>query len=812
MNSSTSSSIATTLCAFLLLSPVYAAAQTAATPAQNPAQAAAQQQTPKQDGSKPTGTGGVGGKDAPTSGQKAGTDDKSASKPASVGEEAASTTRLRLGALDPSVPPPNLPKNRPVIGVAMGGGGALAMSEIGVLAWFEQHHIPVDVIAGTSMGSILGALYSTGKTPEQMTHIMTEDSVASIFRIQSQYSSRDFRRREDSREIPNAITVGLKHGAALRNSLLTDTGLNEMLDREFLAYNDQTDFNNLPIPFRCQATDLNAAKTVTFARGSLQDAVRASASIPGVFRPFELDGHEFVDGAILQNLPTSDVKAMKADVVIAISLPLEPVGKGDLDSIVGVLQRAFAVGIEANEARDRKLADVLIMPDISGFGANDYLKTSKLADRGYNAAEANKDALMKYSLNDADWQQYIDQRHSRERGAAGTIMMVKIKAPTDSATEAVRRKFAPILNQPLDTDKIEALLADIRSNGGYDADYTVGYDSKDSSRPIVLVTVSDKKTGPPFLDLGVNIAAQTGGVTRATINSIFLYQNLGNYGSEFRGKLDFGFLTNIEGEYYRRLGWNGFFVAPRANITRQPFYIYDGQTRVSERNSQMAGAAGDAGYTDGRKLEVRAGYSFQNVRWTTTTGSDGMPDYFGNSQTVRVRAIYDSQDRALVPQFGIRASSSFGYLYGTPGSPSTPQLYSRIEAAHTIAKKNIVLLNAEGATMFNHDVAQPFRYTLGGPLRLSASAIDELRGTDYFLVTPGYLRRIAKLPAPLGQSIYVGGTYEAGQMRRPDGPSIFRQDVYFGIVAETPFGVITAAPAIGNDGQRKFIFTLGKLF
>jgi NTE family protein len=641
---------------------------------------------------------------------------------------------------------------------------------------------------------------------------MTEDSVARVFRIESQYTSRNFRRREDSRDVPNAISVGLKHGAALRNSLLTDTGLNELLDREFLAYNDQTDFNNLPIPFRCQATDLNAAKTVTFARGSLQDAVRASASIPGVFRPFELDGHEFVDGAILQNLPTNDVKAMNADVVIAISLPLQPVGKGDLDSIVGVLQRAFAVGIENNEARDRKLANVLIMPDIDGFGANDYLKTRQLADRGYNAAEAKKDELMKYSLNDADWQQYLDQRRSRERGSAGTIMMVKIKAPTDSATEAVRRKFAPVLNKPLDTNKIEELLTDIRSDGGYDADYTVGYDSSDSSRPIVLVTVSDKKTGPPFLDLGVNIAAQTGGVTRATVNSIFLYQNLGGYGSEFRAKLDFGFLTNVEGEYYRRLGWNGFFVAPRANVTREPFYIYDGQTRLSERNSQMAGGGGDFGFTDGHKLEVRAGYNFQNVQWTTTTGSDGMPDYHGNSQTVRARVIFDSQDRALVPQYGIRLTTTYGYLYGTPGSPSTPQFFSQFAIAHTIAKKNIVLLNAEGATMFNHDVAQPFRYTLGGPLRLSASAIDELRGTDYFLLTPGYLRRIAKLPQPLGQSIYIGAAYEAGQMRRPDGPNIFRQDVYFGIVAETPFGVITAAPAIGNDGQRKFIFTLGKLF
>ena len=143
----------------------------------------------------------------------------------------------------------------------MGGGGALAMSEIGALQWFEEHRIPVDVIAGTSMGSILAALYSTGKTPEQMEHIMTEQSVGQRLsysvRVRCAATSAAAKIRAKS---PNAIGLGLRHGASLRNSLLTDTGLNELLDKEFLAYNDQTDFNDLPIPFRCQATDLNAAQ------------------------------------------------------------------------------------------------------------------------------------------------------------------------------------------------------------------------------------------------------------------------------------------------------------------------------------------------------------------------------------------------------------------------------------------------------------------------------------------------------------------------------------------------------------------------
>ena len=95
-----------------------------------------------------------------------------------------------------------------------------------------------------------------------------------------------------------------------------------------------------------------------------------------------MNGQQYVDGAILENLPTPDVKAMGANVIIAVSLPLEPVGNGDLNSILGVLQRAFAVGIEANERNDRKLANVVIMPDVKGFTASDYTMAEKLSTLG----------------------------------------------------------------------------------------------------------------------------------------------------------------------------------------------------------------------------------------------------------------------------------------------------------------------------------------------------------------------------------------------------------------------------------------------
>jgi len=771
-------------------------------------------------------------------------------------------------AIAPSVAPPG-PTDRPRIGLALGGGGALALSEIGVLQWFEEHHIPVDVIAGTSMGCMVSALYSTGTPIDRLKVVMNDSVFNQVFSFGSSYSSRSFRRREDSRALPNALTIGLRHGVSFRNSVLTDEGLNAFLDRRFFRYDDRVDFNTLPIPLRCISTDLTDAKAVTFARGSIPDAVRASVSLPGVYQPFSMNGHEFVDGGVLLNLPTPTVRDMKADVILAVSLPLQPVVGGDLGSLLGVLQRSFSVAIEGAEREQRKLAQVVLMPDLTGFTATDYLRTADLSRRGYIAAEQQKSALLQYAVSDIQWQQYLSARIARQREPPGPVLRIRIKAPSEDVTRALQRKFAPLVNQPVDTHAIEALLDEIRSDGRYEADYTVAYESTktaavrrtdsasesssqtaapnpadhtageqnpqpspadptattDSSptlpaesgtrRPVVLVTVSAKKTGPPFLLVGANIQAQTGGITRATLENIFLYQDLGGYGSELRGNIKVGFLTQVDAEYYRRIfstgSGGGYFLAPHAGVLRQPFYIYQGQRSIAERLLQRTFAGADIGWSDARTHELRLGYEAANIRWQTEVGTDARPDIIGSSQRVRARYVFDTQDRALIPQFGIRSTTELAYLFNTVGSSNAPQITTQLSIAHQIGK-NLFLFATEGGTMLNRNVAQPFRFTLGGPLRLTASAIDEYRGTDYFLLEPAFLRRIAKLPDPLGQSIYLGAAYEAGQIHAPGTPTITRQDIYFGIVAETPLGVVTLAPAIGDDGHRKFVFTLGKLF
>jgi NTE family protein len=862
------------------------------------------------------------------------------SKSASPGEEKQSASG-KGGHLSPIAPaqPPELTAH-PRIGLALGGGGALGLAHIGVLKWMEENHIPVDMIAGTSMGCLVSSLYATGRTPDELSHVVNDRVFTSVFSFSNSYSSRSFRRRQESRELPNAVTIGLKHGISFRNAVLVDQGLNAFLDREFLRYDDQTDFNTLPIPLRCISTDLNAVKPVVFARGSIPDAVRASVAIPGIFPPYEMNGHEFVDGEVLENLPTPALKEMQPDVMIASSLPLAPVAKGQLGSILGVYGRAFSVAVEAAEARDRKLADVLIMPDIKGLTVTDYFKSAELEQRGYDAAKAQKDKLLKYALSDADWAAYIAHRKSLIRGPAAPVLRVRVTGPDPTATKAVQLLFAPLVNQPVDTAKIEALLDQVRADGAFEADYTVGYETAqqyaeqrtgaaplppgtvpvpttttapdDSSkpgatpvqrpgapnpkpgtaptsnqpgvpktggdqtggdqtgadqaggnqaggaladrpgaaglaatqeatpqsladiaaRPIILVDVKRRKTGPPFLLVGANVESQTNAFTRATVEGIILDQDFGGYGSELRSTVTLGYLTQLGTEYFRPFNAlappeRTFFVAPRADFLREPFPIFSNQLQIADRQLQHFDVGGDVGWTNLRTQELRAGYDFQQLHWVTTIGSDGLPGFSGQAQKARVKYDYDTQDRALVPQFGTHLTTEAGYLFSAVESPNAPQLLGKVSYAHRFSLHKapppdrpldpnrgheVFFMAAEGGTMFDRNVAQPFRFTLGGPLRLSASAIDQYRGTDYWLAEPAILRRIAQLPQPLGQSIYLGLGLEAGQMYAPGTPTITREDAYFGIVAETPLGVITLAPAIGSNGERKLVFTLGKLF
>ena len=719
--------------------------------------------------------------------------------------------------------PPVAPPNRPAIGIALEGGGALGLAHIGVLQWLEEHHIPIDRVSGTSMGALVAALYATGRTPADMRNVAVGNDMSSVFTLQTPYSDLSFRRRQDRRELPQAITVGLKNRSGLRNALLTDRGVNEFLSRQLFSYNDaDLDYNRLPIPFRCVATDLNTLQTLSFSGGPLPEAVRASISIPGIFPPAQgRDGHFLVDGGILDNLPTDVLRnELHADRIIAVRLQDATLSGADTGSIVGVLDRAFTAGIVSNVDQSQKLADAVINVPVGSFSGTDYSKAAQLIDIGYKAADDNKNALLRYALNDADWQTYIDARNARRLPAPGVVRAIRVassNSPIDpGAVREVEHDMKPAEGRPASAGAILNGLKGVQSDEVYDATYETiaqpGFSSNPGPETGILIHLQKDPTGPPYLLVGPEGVASTSNVTQGDIALRFIDQNFGGYGSEFRATARIGYMTGLSAEYYRQITPHGFFVQPKADIVREPVYIWANQKRIAERFQQNLDAGLEAGRTFNNQFQIEAQWRAEDTRWSLRTGNDGGGYISGIAQTGMLRFTLDREASGTVSPNGFRISAAAGALYHAVASDNAPLVNVSFSRSMSWGGTNILGISGDVNSYLRARVADPFRFTLGGPMRLSASSIDEYRGTDTYLARSGYLHRIAALPTGLGQGLYAGVAYEAGEIWSPDQRAILRQDGTTGLVAATPLGVITIGVSIGDAGHRKVFLTIGRWF
>jgi NTE family protein len=175
------------------------------------------------------------------------------------------------------------PPKRMTVGVALEGGGALGLAHIGVLRWFEQHHIPIDYLSGNSMGGLVGGLYATGQSPDQIENTVKRMDWPLLLGGVTPYEDLSFRRKEDAREVQSTLAIGFKKGASLPSGMNAGHQISLLIDRETLAYSSVKSFDDLPIPFRCVATDLVSGKAHVFSTGPIGLAMRSTMSLPGIF-------------------------------------------------------------------------------------------------------------------------------------------------------------------------------------------------------------------------------------------------------------------------------------------------------------------------------------------------------------------------------------------------------------------------------------------------------------------------------------------------------------------------------------------------
>jgi NTE family protein len=728
----------------------------------------------------------------------------------------AYSQNVSVPAQPSSGPESSVQHHRRRIGLALSGGGALALSEIGVIQWMEEKHIPVDRVAGTSMGSIIGAMYATGMSPAQIQEFAEKIDWEAAFLPEPTYTDLSYRRKQDRRDFLINAPLGLKHGLSGPNGFNAGQGIGLLLDRIAFPESDIASFDDLPIPFRCVATDMLSGEGVVLHEGPLAQAVRASMAIPGVFTPVEINSQVLADGGMVQNLPVETARDMGADVVIAVQLRTPRGDRAQLETLTGVLSRAVDVMITQNERRSLALAQSTVSIDMSGYSVLDYARVKELVQLGYKTAAAQSAALLPYAMPDpADWQQYLADRKARKHLQREKVQAVEVIGADADTDLRLQRRISKALRGQLDLGRLDTQLTRIAGEGQFDR---LGYEGfTQNGVPSLRVTTHEKSYGPPFVDLAVDVDGSGVAAFDFSAGARVTFMDFADRGGEWRSDLLFGSSNLAATEFYQPVAGTRFFVAPYAFASKFSRNSFSGLTRVAVFGDERAGGGFDLGYNSGRRSEFRAGYEIFSGKLSALIGSAGLPIISGSTGEFRARYVWDGQDSPSVPSTGTRVIVSLSRVLQSPGLPHPiGQLDVQTSSFIPVGAKTSLFFVASGGTTFRGS-AGPFEvFALGGPFRLGAYLPQEFLGNHYAYSSLGFRRELYRLPQFVGRRIYWGGWYEAGSAfgtaTSDPGPVAVRGTFNLGLISETIVGPIALAGSVSPTGQSRVNFSIGRLF
>jgi NTE family protein len=708
--------------------------------------------------------------------------------------------------------PSTAAKPRLKIGVALEGGGVLGLAHIGVLQWFEEQHVPVDFIAGTSMGGLVGGFYATGLSPEEMKNLIESLDWDEILRDHTPYEDLSFLRKLDQRAYPNSLVLGLRKGLYLPAGLNAGHQIGLLIDRETLPYFALPSFDELPVPFRCVATDLVSAKQFVFRNGSLAEALRATISIPGAFTPVQDGQHVYVDGGLVNNLPTDVVRQMGADIVIAVHLETQPVEAKNIQSLLSVLEQSVRVVVSESEVRGLADADAVVSVPLEHFLSGDFAKNVPIMQAGYEAAKGKSKLLAGFALDDASWSEYVNARDSRKQTTTPVPQFIEVQGTSAPAQEDVRRYLKKFIGKPLNADQLDPALTQLTGGGRYN---TLNYRivERNGSQGL-LIAVKEKDFAPPTLQPAFEVDGSEAGDIEFTLGMRLTLMDVAGFRSEWRTDFLFGNTYGVSSELYRPFrAESKWFFAPHADASDTTFQIYAKNDPLADYRIYRMNIGADLGYGFSRFSEVRMGYEVGVLSAKLRLGTPQIPAVDGRVGAARIRYLMDHTDDPVIPRRGFRVESTFHWFDASPGTTNPfPALAARIEFFQPVSQAASFFLSSEGgSTLGSRNTGVP-QFFLGGASRLSAYGVNELFGNQYYLFRGGYLHEIASLPPFVGKKVYAIGAYEAGKMYGAVNESKFPNDFAAGVLAETALGPFFVGGSVGDNSHHKWFFQLGHVF
>lgn len=702
----------------------------------------------------------------------------------------------------------------PKICLVLSGGGARGAAHVGVLKTLEKLHIPVDCIAGTSMGAIVGGLYAAGMTPEELETQMNRPAIQADMANDTPRSRLSYKDKQDELKYLLKVEFGYDDGRFFfPQGIVNGTAPDRILNVLSVALQPDQDFDKLPIPFRAVATDIETGDMVVLGHGSFADSIRASLSVPGLYPPVRIDGHLLMDGGLSRNLPVDVARAMGADVVIAVNIGTPLAGGDSLGDVISVsLQVVKLYGIQNVKESIASLSsrDVLVEPDLGDIGATEFKRMGEAIKAGEEQSYPVLSKLTDLQLSTQEYAEY-QQRYRKAPAPPRSIAFVDVSGNGSISADMIRARFGV---EPGDPWSLQAI------NDGLGRLYDMGYFQRvdavltqGTGGAGIELKVVPKDWKPDYLQFGLHIADDFEGDSTYELLGSYTLSEIGNLGAEWRNEFEIGKTRLFYTELYQPLDYdNTFFIAPSGEYLNETFDLFSGQNRIAEYGTRFPHAGADLGWNIGKVGEARLGLMYGHVVSQPRIGDPVlMPTYRNTLSGPRLSLGFDTFDNGSFPSAG-----SYAHLTGFfPRSSFGGDVsYDKVDA--TVGKafgveSNTVLLFAEAGSNLGTPLPVYEEFQLGGFLSLAGERQGQLRGDRIFDAHLVYARRTATLPTGLGRGLYFGGGLDAGNVwgGSQGNPGGMQYGAMGFVGADTVLGPLYLGVGAGKSGHLVLFLYLG---
>jgi NTE family protein len=708
-------------------------------------------------------------------------------------------------------------ESRPKIGLVLSGGGARGAAHIGVLKVMEELRVPIDYIAGTSMGAIVGGLYAAGMSPERIEKELLAIDWNDAFLDSPPRREREYRRKYDDGAFLVKFQLGFRDGKfLLPKGLSSGQKLGLILNRLTLPVSSINDFDELLVPYRAAATDIENGEVVVLKSGELYEAMRASMSVPGAFTPYEIGGRLLVDGGLVNNLPIDVVKEMGAETVIAVEISSPYADPDELRSILEISDQVFRIMTRGNT--DRGLtelgpSDIVIAPDLGDMSAADFAATGQAIGIGEEGARQAADALRRLSVSEREFQGFLTSQR-RSEWDPPVVHRIAIENESYVSNGIVERRINQSTGAPLDPGAIEEDISRVFGLGEFEqVTYHVEEDSQEN---LLRLRLKGKSWGPNYIRFGLTLADDSDGNSVYNLLVSHSRTQINRFGAEWKNEFQVGSQKRIATEFYQPLDYGGhFFVSAMAGF--EEMFSFQNLSGIASRY-RMRSVTSEltAGIQFGKLGQIRAGLLSLRLRAEPTDGAGALLGLRIRDGGFFTQLRIDTFQNINFPTSGASAEAKYTKALDRYGSDWT---YEKLEVGVMRAvsySKNTLLTILRVGTGFGTDIPGHNDFDLGGFLNLSGYARGEISSSQGGVLALVFYRQIAGLPnSAIGNAVYVGGSLEMGSIWDGSGPFRFSDQAYGGGIFmgfDTILGPIYIGQGFGDAGRTVSYFYLGRTF